>query len=497
MIKGLLRVIDRNQMQRLHEATLDVLEKTGLILRSRLLLDALADAGCNVDFDRQQACFKPDLVERQIGAQRGRYKMVRSSLWYPFCRDLPEEDVAWPDEWCVDFGFATPTIYDYPSGAYRTATQQDQIDIIRLGNALPEVKAICAPFVCGDVDPRIEIIESTRTLLRNTTKPGWVGTSCAKEVKYLAECALLVTDGDADVFRTMPPVFVHAYCTTSPLRLDPRSCEVMEEGFKYGFPVNFASMPILGGTTPVTPAGSAIVAAAEILGCMTAATLVNPDVYYFATSISGEMDMRTTQICYSTPAAILTDAALHQWFRDYYGIVLNVEPGYVEAKSPGMQAAFMKTYRQMALGCTVSASLPIGLLDNGSVFSAAQAMVDLDMNRAYYKFGEGMVVDDESMCLDLINDVQFSEDSNYLESEHTLRHFRDVLWQPSIFDRTYRQSDPLTVEESDTRLMKKADEAWRKLVAEQEPPDLDANFITELDNIVEAAKKELLSDEGQ
>jgi trimethylamine--corrinoid protein Co-methyltransferase len=256
-------------------------------------------------------------------------------------------------------------------------------------------------------------------------------------------------------------------------------------------------MPILGGTTPVTPAGSAIVAAAEILGCMTAATLVNPDVYYFATSISGEMDMRTTQICYSTPAAILTDAALHQWFRDYYGIVLNVESGYVEAKSPGIQAAFMKTYRQMAFGCTVSASLPIGLLDNGAVFSAAQAMVDLDMNRAIYKFGQGMVVDDESMCVDLINDVQFSEDSNYLESEHTLRYFRDVLWQTSIFDRTYRQAAPLPVEESDARLMKKADEAWRKLVAEQEPPNRDANFITELDRIVEAACKDLLSDEGQ
>ena len=89
------------------------------------------------------------------------------------------------------------------------------------------------------------------------------------------------------------------------------------------------------------------------------------------------MDMRTTQVCYCTPAAILTDVVLHQWFRQRYGLVHNVEPGYVEAKTPGLQAAFMKTYRQMAFGCTVSLPLPIGGLDNGAVFSPTQAMIDL------------------------------------------------------------------------------------------------------------------------
>ena len=49
---------------------------------------------------------------------------------------------------------------------------------------------------------------------------------------------------------------------------------------------------------------------------------------------------------------------MHQLFRYRYGMVHNVEPGYVEAKTPGLQAAFMKTYRQMALGGMASMSLP-------------------------------------------------------------------------------------------------------------------------------------------
>jgi len=491
MLKGMLRVLDDQQMDRLHEGVLNVLATTGLHIRGDFLLRALADARCRVDFDAQRAWFKPDLVERQIAAQRDRYRMVRSSLWYPFCREMPPDSVSWPDSFTVDFGFATPTLYDLPTNTFRAATAADQREMIKLGNALDEVRAVCAPVIAGDVDPRIEIIESCRTLLLNTKKPGWVGTSSAREVKYLAEFSALAAPDEA-ARRAQPPVFVHAYCTTSPLKLDTRSCEVLKAALAYKFPVNFAPMPILGGTTPVTPAGSVIVATAEILGCITAATLIDPDVFYYAASIAGEMDMKTTQICYCTPAAILTDAALHQLFRTKYGIVLNVEAGYLEAKQPGIQAAFMKTFRQMALGATVSSSLPIGLLDNGAVFSPAQAMLDLDANRAIYTFGRGIDVDDNTMCLDLINDLAFCEKTTYLESEHTLANFRDVIWDTEFFDRTYRAGaagDP----DADRKILAAADQKWRDLVASEKDVEIDPAFAAEVNRIADAARKELLA----
>lgn len=492
MLKGLLKVIDQEQMNRLHEGALTVLQKTGLKICGMFLLKALADAGCKVNFEKQRVWFKPELVEKQVEQQRGRYKTVRSSLWYPFCREMPEDNVAWPDEFYVDYGFGATTVYDYPTGKYRNPTKQDQVNMIKLGNALEPVKAICSPFICSEFDPRTETIESSRLLLLNTKKPGWVGTSSGKEVKYLADLASLAANHNKNILRTQPPIFAHAYCTTSPLKLDTRSCEVLKEALKYKFPVNFAPMPILGATTPVTPAGSVIVATAEILGCITAATLIDPDVYYYATAISGEMDMKTTQICFSSPAAILTDAALHQLFRYKYGIVLNVEAGYVEAKHPGIGASFMKTYRQMAFGCTVSSSLPIGLLDNGSVFSPTQAMIDLDVSKAMYKFAQGIEVNEDTMCIDLINKLEFCEKRTYLESEHTVEHFRNVFWDTMFFDRTYRKSDCIEAQKKDEQLLKKADRAWRDLVASQVSLEVTPEFAAALDRIVEAAKKELL-----
>ncbi len=494
MIHGLLRVLDSEQMDRLHTGALTVLEETGLQIQGEFLLRALADSGCKVDFAARRVWFRPDLVERQVKAQRDRYRLVRSSLWYPFCRHLSEGDVATPDRFVVDYGFATPWIFDYPGMCYRKPTADDQIDAIQLGNALDCVGAVNAPFICGDFDPRTENIESARLLLLNTKKPGWVGTSAGRQVKYLAEMAELAVDGCPDILRTEPSIIVTAYCTTTPLKLDNRACEVLEQALKYSFPVNFAPMPILGATSPMTPAGSVIVAAAEILGCMAAATLLNPDVYYYSTSIAAEMDMRTTQVCFATPAAMLTDAALHQLFRFKYGLVHNVEPAYVEAKVPGIQAAAMKVYRQMALGSTVSLPLPIGVLDSAAVFSPTQAMIDLEVNEGIYKFHRGIEVSEEAMCLDLIADLEFCTRKTYLETEHTVSHFRSTGWQTKLFDRGYcDHSAP--AELGDEPILEKADRMWRGLVAREPKAERGAAFIRELDRIVAAAREDLLSAE--
>jgi trimethylamine--corrinoid protein Co-methyltransferase len=277
------------------------------------------------------------------------------------------------------------------------------------------------------------------------------------------------------------------------LKLDTHACSVLQEALKHRFPVNFAPMPILGGTAPMTPAGSLVLATAEILGCITAASLIDPELYFYATAISGETDMKTTQVCYSTPAAILTDAALHQLFRFRYGIVLNVEPAYVEAKCPGIQAAFMKTFRQMAFAAMVSAPHPIGLLDNASAFSPTQAMIDLDSNRAMFGLGKGFPVTEETLCAELINRMEFCETEAYLQTDHTREHFREVMWDTRIFDRTYRKETTYLPERADRKILDEADAQWRRLVASQSAPPREARFTAELDRIVETARRELMA----
>ena len=120
-------------------------------------------------------------------------------------------------------------------------------------------------------------------------------------------------------------------------------------------------------------------------------------------------------------------------------------------------------------------------------------MIDLDINEAIFKFGRGIEVNTDTLCVDLIQEMEFCEKAAYIQTDHTLKHFRDVLWDPKIFDRTYRKGGDYPAARTDDELLAKADHAWRDLVAAQTPLEVDAKFRAELDRIVEAARKELLS----
>ena len=121
-------------------------------------------------------------------------------------------------------------------------------------------------------------------------------------------------------------------------------------------------------------------------------------------------------------------------------------------------------------------------------------MIDVDMSQAMYRFARGIEVNDETLCVDLINDLEFCEHGTYIESEHTFRHFRSMLWDSACFDRTYRQEAALTCAEADEQVLRKADQAWRDIVAHEEPPDTVPGLVADLDRIVRAAREELLTE---
>jgi trimethylamine:corrinoid methyltransferase-like protein len=87
----------------------------------------------------------------------------------------------------------------------------------------------------------------------------------------------------------------------------------------------------------------------------------------------------------------------------------------------------------------------------------------------------------------------FCQRRTYLESEHTRRHFREVGWYPRLLERTYcDHTRPAPA--GDEALLRRADQAWRSLVAAQAPLEVEPAMARQLDQIVEAARKELLAD---
>ncbi len=60
-------------------------------------------------------------------------------------------------------------------------------------------------------------------------------------------------------------------------------------------------------------------------------------------------------------------------------------------------------------------------------------------------------------------------------------------------DGTYHEEVSLTPAEVDKKLLDKADQAWRELVAAMPPAEVEADFAAEVGHIVEAARRDLLA----
>jgi trimethylamine--corrinoid protein Co-methyltransferase len=69
------------------------------------------------------------------------------------------------------------------------------------------------------------------------------------------------------------------------------------------------------------------------------------------------------------------------------------------------------------------------------------------------RLARGLEVSAETIAHDLIREVGIG--GSYLETEHTLEHFRANLWQPRVFNRRMRENCPERLEQAAERMAAK------------------------------------------
>jgi trimethylamine--corrinoid protein Co-methyltransferase len=74
----------------------------------------------------------------------------------------------------------------------------------------------------------------------------------------------------------------------------------------------------------------------------------------------------------------------------------------------------------------------VGYLESGLTGSLAQLVICDEILSWLGHYARPLEVSDETLALDLIDEV--GPDGQFLDSDHTLSHFRE-RWYPSLFDR--------------------------------------------------------------
>lgn len=479
-----VRIFSEDELQRLHDAALQILADPGMRVMTPALRQALAAHGADVDEVTERVRFPRALVEGTIAAMQADLAAGRKPL-------LLNGVVSSKSEGKVQakFGGACIEVFDWPRGDVREPTRQDLIDLVRLGEALPEVVTVGNPVVYlredgGEgVDPRMQRVKTAALIACYTTKAGATEVWNATELDFLMEIGQVVR-GSREAYLANP-CFVTAKETISPLVLEGDAGEVLLLLAQRGLPTTIIPMPLTGGSSPMTLASNVALCNAEVLGVATAIRCAEPTAWVAGGVISGVMDMATGAASFASPEAVLQDLAIAELYERLYGFDFAIGTGYTDAKYPGTQSVMEKLAKYWATCRSGRVNYPVGLVNNGKAFSPEQALLDLEAAHWIHQFHKGIAVNEETLCLDLIRKQGIG--GNHLGEEHTVRQMRKEVWYPQFMDRA-RSTGMAKDRERD--MIARAHERYQKLMTKA-TYEIDAAGRHEIDNILRAAERAL------
>jgi trimethylamine--corrinoid protein Co-methyltransferase len=167
----------------------------------------------------------------------------------------------------------------------------------------------------------------------------------------------------------------------------------------------------------------------------------------------------------------------------FYGLPRFALGGASESKlvdqQAGIEAALTLMTESLSGGNIIH---DMGYLESGLTFSFAQLAICQEIVSWIGAFTGGIEVSDETLALDLI--ARLRDEGNYLESKHTLAHYRD-RWYPQLLGRDAYDN---WMAKGQKDLGARAAEFVAEVLAEHQPEPLPEPIRQQLRRIVEEAQ---------
>lgn len=432
---GCFKPLTDNDMDRMHEAILDLLENVGFSRAIPSCIEIITSAGGKLTddgrllFPRELILKTLDIAARDITlhGQDEQHDMQLSGNKIYFGTAGAAVHIV--DDWKAHA--AHPGV-----GAYRESTIQDLYDSARLVDKLDHIHFFQRPIVARDiVEPAVMDLNTTYASVLGTTKH--VGTSyvdpvhCAEGIKLLHEIA-----GSEKKWRERPFVSMSCCFVVPPLRFAEDACSVLEVAVRGGMPVLLLAAGQAGATSPATLAGAVMQEMAEVLAALAYANAIVPGHPCIAGPWPFVSDLRTGAMSGGSGEQAVLMAACGQMGR-YYDLPTGIAAGMADSKIPDAQSGYEKGYTLALAGHSganmvyESAGMQASLLG----FSFEGCTLDNDMLGAVNRSVRGVEVDDETLALKTIEDVCLNGPEHFLQHESTLsRMLKDYVY-PDVGNR--------------------------------------------------------------
>jgi trimethylamine--corrinoid protein Co-methyltransferase len=472
------QILSKESLDAIHYATLEVLEKTGVIVESDKALRILEEAGCTVDYKKHIALIPPYVVEEALKKKPKKNVTIHArNRKNDFKQD--GRNIAFCTDGCGSYTLNPKT------GTRRASTKKDVSTGARIADCLDVFGEYWPIVTAQDVPAHVRVLHDLDAALNNTEKHvEFETTMTPEEARFQIEIAASVVGGKEELRKR--PIISSCHCTIAPLRHAKGPTEAAIEFAKAGVPVYFLPMPQAGATAPVTLAGSTVIANAESLSGLVIIQMVAPGAQMTYSSEASNFDMKALRWCAGSPECGLLTAVSCELAK-YYEMPSSAAGFTTDAKVPGAQACYEKT---------VTGTLPVfvgydivgglGLLDACTVFAPEQLIIDAEIAKMLLRLARGFEVNDETLALDLIHKV--GSGGHYLAEKHTLEYLEKEHFMSEISDRdpyeAWKKAGSKTV-------VKAAGEKAKKILEEHMPTPLEKDVQKEIEEIIKRAEKEL------
>ncbi len=469
-----LELLGPEQVDRLHEASMHILEAIGLDFLDAEALDLWAAAGARVDRAAQHVWLDRGLVLELV---------ARAPAAFTWRARNPARDVRIGGDYMA-FAPQGGTVYATSlDGGRRPGTLADYTALLKLVQSLNVLhfsgEQLVAPHDVPASFRHLRRLSLALTLTDKAVFEAAHGREIATDSLNLIRLVFGDLAGD--------PVIGGIINANSPLRYDSRMLGGLLTYARAGQVTIVTPFILAGAMSPITLAAAIAQQNAEALAGIALTQLARPGAPVIYGGFTTNVDMRSGSPAFGTPEGAWAMTAGAQLARRYH-LPYRGSGGLNSSTVPDAQAAYETQWTMWpaVLAHTNLVLHSVGWLEGGLTVSYEKIMLDAEALGMFAHFLGGFTVDSESLALDMIAEV--GPGGHHFGTPHTQARFATAFYEPLL---SSRQSYDTWLAAGGQDTAQRANALWKEVLAQYEQPALDPGIAEAITGFVARREREL------
>jgi trimethylamine--corrinoid protein Co-methyltransferase len=473
-----MEIISADQVETIHQASLEILRDIGLRVENATALKLLTDLRADVDHENFHVRFDPALIEESLRDLPTEFTIHARN---------PDKTVRMGGNSIVFASVCGPSFVSDLDQGRRAGSHQDMENFVKLTGSLNilhhEGGSGPEPLDLPPASRHLDMMYAQITLTDKGWQPSWLNT--ASRARDCIEMAKIALQTDDEGLKQRPAI-IGGLNTNSPLLFDEGQADGMRVFAEAGQPVHITPFTLAGAMAPATVAGAVTLQNAEALGCIALTQAAVPGAPTFYGHFTSNVDMRTGSPAFGTPEYAQSVIMSGQLARRYQ---LPLRSSSTTASAcVDLQATYES---DMSINACVQAHVNNvmhagGWLEGGLTCSFEKLILDAELLQMQAAFLQPVVIDDDSLGLEAIAEV--GPGGHFFGSAHTMERYENAFYQPILSDwrnfETWQEAGGLNATQ-------RANTIWKQLLQEYEKPPIDAAIEEELQAYMARRKQEI------